>query len=273
MTLQKPLIMIQKLAFTKNVLPFLTKLEKRKLTLTPDVAHSNGFYNNNFNVKLDAEDLGDFSGIASIEYFVTSTELSDEYDDIPASAKTESGTVYTYTDTVENIKTVYIPVTASKNDSDTVVVWAKITDRAGNVETVKTDVLKVCVTAPKLMSIVVSGAKAEDAVGGYFDATRTATITIIDRESAFDEIAATNGIEIIAKDAAGNDITISKPAMISWVHNGDNHVATITFEADANYKWSFDYTNKQLHSAKMRTMFGLIAIPTLLIMFLMLSTS
>lgn len=229
---------------SSSVLKIVVDNKATESTLTPDVAHSNGFYNNNFNVKLDAEDLGDFSGIASIEYFVTSTELSDEYDDIPASAKTESGTVYTYTDTVENIKTVYIPVTASKNDSDTVVVWAKITDRAGNVETVKTDVLKVCVTAPKLMSIVVSGAKAEDAVGGYFDATRTATITIIDRESAFDEIAATNGIEIIAKDAAGNDITISKPAMISWVHNGDNHVATIKFEADANYKWSFDYTNK-----------------------------
>lgn len=213
-------------------------------TLTPDAAHSNGFYNNNFNVKLEANDPDDFSGIASIEYFVTSTNVSGKYDEIQDADKTESGTLYTYTATVENAKTVYIPVTASKNDSDNVVVWAKITDRAGNVETIKTDALKVCVTAPKLMSVVVSGTKAADAENGYFDTARTATITIIDRASAFDETAATNGIEIIAKNFNGVDVVISKPAMISWVHNGDNHVATIVFETEANYNWSFNYTNK-----------------------------
>ena len=212
--------------------------------LTPDAANANGFYNNNFNVKLETEDLGDFSGIASIEYFITSTNVSGEYDDIQDSDKTESGTVYTYDTTVENTKTVYIPVTANKNDSDNVVVWAKITDRAGNVETIKTDALMVCVTAPKLMSVVVSGTKAADAENGYFDTARTATITIIDRASAFDETAATNGIEIIAKNFNGGDVVISKPAMISWVHNGDNHVATIVFETEANYNWSFNYTNK-----------------------------
>ena len=217
--------------------------DKTVSTLTPDAAHSNGFYNNNFNVKLEAKDLGDFSGIASIEYFVTSTVVTGTYDEIQASAKTESGTLYTYTDTVEDTKTVYIPVTASKNDSDNVVVWAKITDRAGNVETIKTDALKVCVTAPKLMSVVVSGTKAADAENGYFDTARTATITIVDRASAFNEIAATEGIVINAKDANGNDVAIAKPAMISWVHNGDNHVATIKFETNANYTWSFTYKN------------------------------
>ena len=212
-------------------------------TLTPDAAHSNGFYNNNFNVKLEAKDPDDFSGIASIEYFVTSTNVSGKYDEIQDADKTESGTLYTYTATVENAKTVYIPVTASKNDSDNVVVWAKITDRAGNVETIKTDALKVCVTAPKLMSVVVSGTKAADAENGYFDSARTATITIVDRASAFNEIAATEGIVINAKDANGNDVAIAKPAMISWVHNGDNHVATIKFETNANYTWSFTYKN------------------------------
>lgn len=225
-------------------LKIVVDTDKTVSTLTPDDAHSNGFYNNNFNVKLEAKDLGDFSGIASIEYFVTSTVVTGTYDEIQASAKTESGTLYTYTDTVEDTKTVYIPVTASKNDSDNVVVWAKITDRAGNVETIKTDALKVCVTAPKLMSVVVSGTKAADAENGYFDTARTATITIIDRASAFDETAATNGIEIIAKNFNGGDVVISKPAMISWVHNGDNHVATIVFETEANYNWSFNYTNK-----------------------------
>lgn len=227
-----------------SILKIVADTAATESVLTPDAAHSNGFYNNNFNVKLEAKDLGDFSGVASIEYFVTSTTVTGEYDDIQASAKTESGTVYTYTDTVEDTKTVYIPVTASKNDSDNVVVWAKITDRAGNVETIKTDALKVCVTAPKLMSIVVSGTKAADADNGYFDTARTATITIIDRASAFDETAATNGIEILAKNFNGGDVVISKPAMISWVHNGDNHVATIVFETEANYNWSFNYTNK-----------------------------
>lgn len=227
-----------------SILKIVIDNNATKSTLTPDTANVNGFYNNNFNVKLDTEDFGDFSGIASIEYFVTSTEVTDKYDEVRDSDKTEFGTLYTYTDKVENIRTVYIPVTASKNDSDTVAVWAKIIDRAGNVETVKTDNMKVCVTVPKLMSVVVNGSKADDAVDGYFDVKRTATITIIDRASAFDENAAMNGIKITAKDIAGNDVSISKPAMISWVHNGDSHVATITFLTDAKYEWSFDYTNK-----------------------------
>lgn len=217
---------------------------KTKSVLIPDEPNVSGFYNNNFNVKLNIEEQGDSTGISSVEYFVTSKGVTGTYDEIQESDKTEFGTVYTFNGLIENVKTIIIPVTAAKNDSDKVAVWVKVTDRAGNVETLKTEEMKVCVTAPKLISVEVSGTKADDAVSGYFNSKRTATVVIEDRASAFDETVATNGIEITAKDFDGNAQVISKPSMISWAHSGDRHVATIVFSGEANYTWAFKYTNK-----------------------------
>lgn len=217
---------------------------KTKSTLTPDEPNAGGFYNDNFYVKLETEDCDDYSGIGMIEYFVTATEVTGDYDDILAGDKTDSGTLYTYTDTVENSKTVMIPITAADNDSDYVVVWVRVTDRAGNKETIKTEELKVCVTAPRLISVSASGTVETNANAGCYQAERTVTLTVYDRASAFDETAATNGIVITANDSEGNDVLISKPAMITWKHNGDNHSAEIVFSTEANYTWSFSYKNK-----------------------------
>jgi len=79
---------------------------------------------------------------------------------------------------------------------------------------------------------------------GYFSAAnRVATITLTDRGTAFDAAAATAGISITAKDAAGNDV-VNAYTISGWNSNGNVHTATITFHADANYTWSFSYTNK-----------------------------
>ena len=53
------------------------------------------------------------------------------------------------------------------------------------------------------------------------------------------------GTKHYCKDKAGNDISLSKSAMLSkWSHNGDIHTATLTFSEEANYEWDLSYTNK-----------------------------
>lgn len=234
--------------------------------LEVEAPHKNDFYNRDFTVKLktadlktfkeienfddfnDFKDFDDSSGIASVEYFITSTVALGKYknyDEVPDSAKTQSGPLYTHTDKVENSREESILVNALKNDSDTVVVWVKITDKAGNVSTDHTEELKVCATAPKLTGLVITGEKADNAEYGYYKETRIATITIEDRESAFDEEAARKGIEITAKKENGEDADNIPLTMISdWSSKGKTHVVTIEFSAAANYTWSFNYTNK-----------------------------
>lgn len=217
-------------------------------TLTFDSKHSGSFYNADFSVDIAAEDKDYYSGIEKVEYFVTDTDIPSEtkYDDVEDSAKTQAGVLYTH-DGIINSKyngNVTINVTDDKNNSDYVAVWVKVTDRAGNVSYTRSENNLVNCTAPVLKSVSVDGVEHSEAETGYFNTQRKATIVIIDRASSFDETAANNGFVITAKNGLGEAISISKPSMISWNHNGDTHTATIKFNIDATYEWSFDYTNE-----------------------------
>ena len=79
---------------------------------------------------------------------------------------------------------------------------------------------------------------------GYYT-QRTATVTIIDRDSTFDATAATDGIVISAKNINGEEISLDKTKMISeWDTNGDTHTAHVKFDENAKYDWSVSYQNK-----------------------------
>ncbi|MDD4492784.1 MAG: Ig-like domain repeat protein [Eubacteriales bacterium] len=203
-------------------------------TLTPASANANGYYNNDVSVGVKAEDKGDYSGIGSVKYWITCD-----------GTETKRETLYSYT-TGDEILAVYnanITVSANDNNSDNVVVYLKVTDRAGNVdETSKS--LKINKTKPTI-SVSVDGSLHAEATTGYYNNMRTATITITDRATTFDEVAASAGISIVAKNANNSIVPISKAAMISsWTSNGDTHTATVTFSTDANYEWEISYKNK-----------------------------
>lgn len=216
-------------------------------TVTADEKHSNNFYNDDFNVEIKATDNGDYSGIESIEYFVTDTEVAKNitYETVSADLKTQSGILYTHTDDIKNTHTVgvRVDVEETKNNSDYVTVWFKVTDRAGNVEYKRTENYMVNCTAPVLNSVTIDGTLHSEATEKCYNTVRTATIVVTDRASSFDMAAATNGINIIAKNAKGEAVSISKPAMIHWSSNGDVHTATILFDTDANYEWEVSYVN------------------------------
>lgn len=218
--------------------------QEPQATFTPDAANENGFYNDSFNVSVSVTDPDAYSGMASVEYFVTDDPIGDDvsYEQVPTEQKTQWDTLYTHSSEIDDLvkKDITIEVSENKNNSDNVVVWVKATDRAGNTLVAKSDAYKVNSTAPQI-SVSIDGTLDEEAREGYYNAARTATITYIDRASTFDESAAEDGITIETPDQS---VTISKPAMIRWAHDGDTHTATVTFDTDAYYEWSIKYTNK-----------------------------
>lgn len=215
-------------------------------TITPEALMSGSYYNDDFNVTVSTEDPDEYSGIASVEYFVTDENLTGDYDSIEDANKTQSGTLYTYTSTIDASWSgdITVDVSEDKNNSDYVAVWVKVTDRAGNVETIKSDNLLVNATAPEITSVSIDGTLADGATASYYNSKRTAIVEIVDRAGSFNETSATNGIKITAKTADGKDVPINKGSMITWSHNGDVHTASIVFSSDANYTWEISYTNK-----------------------------
>lgn len=211
--------------------------------LTPAAPNANGYYNNNINVGISVEDPGEYSGINTVEYWVT---CDGSVTQGKGSADPGHGMLYDYSVTGNPVLNTYsdaIVVDASKNNSDNVVVFVKVTDRAGNEYTTNKN-LKINTTLPTV-SVNIDGSLHADATTGYYNANRTATITIVDRATSFDQNAANNGIVINAVDATGGAVTLSKAAMISsWSSVGNTHTATITFSTDGNYTWSIGYTNK-----------------------------
>lgn len=217
---------------TNNPLNIIIDTAVPTVELTPADANANGYYNSNVSVAADVEDPGDYSGIATVEYWVTS-----------GSTETQRETLYSFAGT-ENKNTYNgnIIVDAAKNNSDNVVVTLKVTDRAGN-EKITTCSLNINVTKPTI-SVSIDGELAPGATEGYYNTARSAVITYVDRATCFDKAAAMDGIVINAVDANGKIVSVAKPSMISWEESGDTHQAKIKFDTDAHYTWSVAYTNK-----------------------------
>lgn len=216
-----------------NPLNIVIDVDATSTEINPADPNAHGYYNSDVSVAISTEEKGNYSGIASVEYWITN-----------GSEETKRETLYTYKDgeAIENKYTANIIVDAAANNSDNVVVNVKVTDRAGNIET-KSTTLAINSTKPSV-SVAIDGTLHSEAATGKYNTPRTATVTYIDRATTFDEAAATDGIVITAKDAAGRNVAISKAAMITWNHSGDTHTATISFTVDANYEWSVSYTNK-----------------------------
>lgn len=95
------------------------------------------------------------------------------------------------------------------------------------------------------ITVSIDGTLHPEAKEGYYNNIRIATITVTDSEDGFDEQAIYDGIVLSAKNAAGEDVAVSKDTMLSsWTHDGDVHTATLTFSENANYEWSISYINK-----------------------------
>ena len=218
-----------------------------QITLTSDVANENGYYNKDVKVNVGVDEMSpNCSGIKNVYYEV-----------INGNEVTQSGNLYNF-DVKSPTKSQFeqkisgnITVYAEKNNSDNIKVIVKAVDNAGN-QSESSVVLNINKTNPTIsVKFDNNDLKFAENERGYFNANRTATVTITDRFSTFDAKAATDGIVISAKDINGEEISLDKTKMISkWDTNGDTHTAYVKFDEDANYDWSVSYQNKAGKSAE-----------------------
>ena len=222
-----------------------------QITIEPENYHSNDYYNKDFKVKISvtektAQTGESYSGLKKIQYQVRcNNKVTKEaylLDITSGSYKpeTENELISDYTNT--------ITISAAKNNSDKVELVVTAEDNAGNVYS-NSHAFKINVTAPEI-SIAFDDSENDvynirvENERGYFNRTRTATITVKDRSDTFDENIAQQSIKVNnACDAKGNKIADSY-AIGDWEHNGDDHIVKVTFIKDSNYNWQFmPYTN------------------------------
>ena len=218
-----------------------------KITLTPDVPNENDYYNKDVKVDVNVDEMSpNCSGIKNVHYEVRNgnevTQSGDFYNfNVKSPTKSQ----------LEQKVSDNITVDAEKNNSDNVEVIVTAVDNAGNPSE-NSVVLNINKTNPTIsVKFDNNDLKFAENERGYFNANRTATVTITDRESTFDAKAATDGIVISAKDINGEEISLDKTTMISeWDTNGDKHTATVSFVDNGNYNWSVSYQNKAGKSAE-----------------------
>lgn len=216
------------------------------LTLTPP-ALNDGYTVYKDPVTVDITGKDSLSGIESIKYFVTSTDTeidaSKNYDAVLADANitkavAETG-VYAHTSEIKTTDIYRVTIGAT---GEFVTLWVKLVDRAGN-ETYKRLDYSVNTIAPTIAVTIggtpVTTEDTTDGEKGYYNATRTATITVTDKDYTFNENGLT--LNIIAKDKAGNTIrNLSTVSTISnWVMSAPGvYTRTVTFAPGYEYEWS-----------------------------------
>lgn len=221
-----------------------------KLGLALEAANTNGYYHKSFTVKVNGiNDPDDYSGIQSVEYWVVKDRTETEQGTV-----TQREMLYTYTeggDILQELKELSFTVDAGKNNSDNVVIYVQVTDRAGNVSKPEEKAVKINSTSPTIeIKFGKEGEEGEEkpvnvveengTERGYYDAARKATVTITDRASTLD----LDAVKFDIKDTAGKDV--SDTATISvWGKDVPGKVSCdVTFSGDANYIWSISYTNR-----------------------------
>lgn len=216
------------------------------LTLTPP-ALNDGYTVYKDPVTVDITGKDSLSGIASINYFVTNTNTKiDENktydvvrDDVSITKVVAEKEVYTHTSEIKTTDIYRVTIGAT---GEFVTLWVKLVDRAGN-ETYKRLDYSVNTIAPTIAVTIggtpVTTEDTTDGEKGYYNATRTATITVTDKDYTFNENGLT--LNIIAKDKAGNTIrNLSTVSTISdWNRSAPGvYTRTVTFAPGYEYEWS-----------------------------------
>ena len=247
------------------------------ITIQPEKPNEYGYYNSDVKVGiLVNENVNDgtaYSGIQKISYTITTDGKETYRQDLYSFSKNAETGEITIKDWAsgeekvteltgdvplyDQLKSTWsgsITVDAKANNSDDVKVIVYVTDNAGNSVNNEENPceLKINSTPPTATLTSNDTAANTDEDGhGYFAAERTLELTITDRNTTFNEDNAIDGFDVTATDAKGEKIkdengkVIEQPYTLGqWRHDGDVHRVTVTFPYDANYKWSYKYTNK-----------------------------
>lgn len=214
------------------------------ISVTPLNVPSSGYYTGDAKIQVAVFDPivnESYSGLKHVWYEVTSmgeeTQSGDLYTFSPESEISWSDLRQTWNSTDNDGK--YITVDSSLNNSNDVVVTVWAEDNAGKVSEASVN-LKIDITAPTI-SVSYNNNTGDSSVGSstYFNASRTATITITERNFTADNVVVT---------LTNSDGTI--PSVDGWSSstgsgNGDGftHTATITYSADGDYTFDISFVD------------------------------
>lgn len=256
---------------------YIIDMENSDIVITPDDPNENGIYGGDFDVRIDVEDKISYSGIKSVEYWITNNGVetvrenlySFEYERYNVE-NSNRGNLRIYEDGVlvvekndivlsysdlRNTFSKTITVDSKVNNSDFVSIFVKVIDNAGNEMISKIENLKVDATAPVInISFDNNDGKIRDG-RGYFDDDRTATVVFTERTSSFNREDALAGIKLAGWDVNKNPVVFDRDAMIEWgetveiPENPDaaTHTVYIHFATDANYDFTVSYTDLAGH--------------------------
>lgn len=200
-----------------------------QITVTmADPAH--GIYNSNVPFRISVTDPtsgGTYAGLKEVYYEVRKD-----------GSVTQSGDYNSeLTDRTQRRKSITKNevVNARINNSNTVEIWVKAVDWAGNESEVTKD-LKIDITDPTIEVTYDLNSPLNDR---YYNNTRTATVTVTERN--FDPSA-------VRFDITNTDGT--QPAISGWSHSANSgvsdsatHTCTVTFSADGDYTFTLNTTD------------------------------
>lgn len=177
--------------------------------------NENGFYNTDLTVSVKAADEiaeGVASGIASATYAVYADGTQTQSGSLPVntSQKVDSSLV----------------ISAARNNTNDVRIKVTVTDISGNTTVTESDMLKFDVTAPRIAVSYDNNTAKERDGKYYFDAGRTATIVVSERN--FD---ASRTIVSLVNQETGRTMPVTE-----WRAEGTaTHIAQVKVDADGHY--------------------------------------
>ncbi|MGN0298853.1 MAG: Ig-like domain repeat protein [Lachnospiraceae bacterium] len=201
------------------------------------------FYDQEVTMKVSAKETGNYAGIVKVEYEIFSDNNT---------ISIQSGIIeLNQLDIWENQDEIIVQ---DCDDYESVTVSVRVTDAAGNTAIDSYD-LNIHSVRPRIF-IEMDGSQSADAKEGFYNCVvRTATITIKERDSTFDENAANEAIlsQLSAMNFDGEILTT--PVISAWRYGEDVdgkedknvHIATIVFKEEGIYEWDISkisYTNQ-----------------------------
>ena len=201
------------------------------ITINPE-ASLNTVYNGDVKVNVHVSEPitnNSYSGLKKISYVVRNMGTQTQGQDDGVLFEAETLETLTLGDLIAS-KDVNFVVSSQLNNSNEVEIEVTVVDNAGNVS-VKKQTIQIDTTAP-VISVAYDNNNASE--GKYFNAPRTATVTVYERNFSADYI------EMQLKALAGSAIQISDWTYTAGTGNGDDakHTATISYTVDDDYTFS-----------------------------------
>lgn len=209
----------------------------------PDSTVQVPLYNSNPTFNITVSDT--YSGIRNVKWtIIENGEARSDSFDVPNVVETNTTQIkgWNITENDENLVTQMTgSVTVDGNHNDMVVV-VELTDRAGNIS-YDYYVFGIDKTAP-VITVSYNNNNADTASGNgvaYFDANRTATIVVAERN-----FNSENVVVNVTKDGRTYPVALSWRDEAGTSSNGDDnrHITSIICDSDGDYTFSVSYTDR-----------------------------